>query len=153
MPTCPTCNDTKGDEELCPAAWKKTKGLCKRCDHAVSAGYRSTRSGAASVIMKHTRDAARKRKRHRPQCGEVEVTKQDILAMADAQGGVCAVSGMAMEWTQNSPYKVSLDRKDPSKGYLRDNVRLVCWIVNSAMSDFAFDDFLTMCKSVAGLHK
>ena len=34
-----------------------------------------------------------------------------------------------------NPFKASLDRIDPTKGYTEDNVRWVCWAVNQMKSD------------------
>jgi hypothetical protein len=34
------------------------------------------------------------------------------------------------------PFSASLDRIEPSKGYVYDNIRVVCWAVNLAMSNW-----------------
>ena len=152
MQTCPQCNEEKEVCELCPKQWKRQKHLCRECAGTNSTTYRSTLNGMLNDIMKHTRDAARKRSVRRPACGVVEIDKDFISNMADLQDMRCAVSGMKMEWIPRSPHKVSVDRIDCQVGYTKANSRLVCWIVNSAMSDFAFEDFLTMCSSVRDLH-
>lgn len=58
-----------------------------------------------------------------------DLDKPFILAMWDAQGGKCALTGTTMTPERTSPFKCSLDRIDSSRGYFRDNVQLVCkWI-------------------------
>ena len=40
------------------------------------------------------------------------------------------------DYARTAPWKASVDRIDPKKGYVKGNVRLVCSAVNSAMMDF-----------------
>ena len=34
---------------------------------------------------------------------------------------------------RTAPFKASIDRIDSTRGYTRDNCRLVCWFVNQAL--------------------
>jgi hypothetical protein len=49
---------------------------------------------------------------------------------------------------EEQPWRPSIDRIDPAMGYVRDNVRLVAWIVNASLNDWKLQDFLEMCRSV-----
>lgn len=51
------------------------------------------------------------------------------------------------------PFAPSIDRIDNTKGYTLDNVRIVCTIANMARNTFSDDDFYTMCKAAARVHK
>lgn len=53
-----------------------------------------------------------------------------------AQQGLCAVSGLEMTYRFNDPQRISIDRIDSKRGYIRDNVQLVCQFVNLAKSQF-----------------
>lgn len=46
----------------------------------------------------------------------------------------CEVSGLPLSFNggKHDPWRPSVDRKDPTKGYTRDNVQIVCWIYNRA---------------------
>lgn len=64
-----------------------------------------------------------------------------IAAMYDQQQGRCAVSGIAFETggydgCRLRPFELSIDRIDSSRGYTKDNVRLVCKIANYAMGQW-----------------
>ncbi len=52
------------------------------------------------------------------------------------QGGVCAKTGVVLTPStgkgigNKSPYTISIDRIDPTIGYIESNVQLVCWWYN-----------------------
>jgi hypothetical protein len=82
----------------------------------------------------------------------VLVTKDDLLGMYLEQDGRCALSGIEMlvetgEGTRND-IKPSVDRIDSSKGYLLDNVHIVCAIVNIMKNDLSKARFVNLCKLV-----
>jgi hypothetical protein len=63
----------------------------------------------------------------RPVC----ITTDYVLGILDAQKGRCALTGIEMTHGQDSPEtNISIDRIDPSKGYVEGNIRLVCVAVN-----------------------
>lgn len=72
---------------------------------------------------------------------------EELQARIDA--GVCEVSGepfnLAGGRTWDSP---SLDRMDPSKGYLYSNIRVVLHAVNSAMGDWGEAKMLEIARSI-----
>lgn len=79
------------------------------------------------------------KKRARAKEIDFDLTPTSIIAMFDAQGGRCAVSGLNMGLPvcpSSRPYAISVDRIDCARGYVADNIRLVCRIVNLAMSDW-----------------
>ncbi|UEM24512.1 hypothetical protein JL100_030240 (plasmid) [Skermanella mucosa] len=69
------------------------------------------------------------------------VSREDIWRMFRDQGGRCLLSGIAFspepffnDSLVTRPFAPSLDRLDGTRGYQRDNVRLVCTIANFAMN-------------------
>lgn len=69
--------------------------------------------------------------------------------------GVCAKTGHKFEiqakgrnYKDRSPYTPSIDKIDPSKGYTKDNIQIVCWWYNLAKSTFTDDEVLKLCKAV-----
>jgi len=62
--------------------------------------------------------------------------------------GKCQITGTPFNLvggrTWNSP---SIDRIDPSKGYVPDNVRVVCHAMNAAMSDWGEDKVWEMLQN------
>lgn len=79
------------------------------------------------------------------------------LALWSRQDGCCALTGIPMTLERNPngerfymPFSPSLDRILASGGYTRDNVRLVCVIVNLALNRFGDGPFGEMCLAYAG---
>lgn len=53
------------------------------------------------------------------------------MDMLQKQGGRCALSGIEMTFSHDTPSSnASIDRIDNNAGYMKDNVRLVCSAVN-----------------------
>ena len=75
---------------------------------------------------------------------QIDLTIEDVLALAEAQGYRCAVSGIPfdMETTGpnrrafRKPFRPSLDRKAHKGPYTLKNVRLVCVAVNVALNEW-----------------
>ena len=49
----------------------------------------------------------------------------------------------------NKKYKASIDRIDSSKGYIKNNIQLVGWIVNQAKSDLSNKEFIEMAHLIS----
>lgn len=83
---------------------------------------------------------------------EYGLSKQIIVQMMEDQGYLCAVSGLpfSLEWgAGKNPFAPSLDRKDNSKGYTRENARLVLSAVNFGMNVWGLDIYAAICAAVA----
>ncbi len=48
---------------------------------------------------------------------------------------------------------ISIDRIDSSKGYVRGNVQLVCWVVNQMKNDLTNDELTEWCTKVSKMAK
>ena len=62
--------------------------------------------------------------------------------------GLCEVSNIPFEVTAHSPWRPSIDRKDSSKGYTRDNCRLVVWQFNLAKGDKDDEVVLRLARAI-----
>jgi hypothetical protein len=98
--------------------------------------------------------SARKRamKRARKKGMEATITERHVVAMLEKQKFKCAITGIRFDdnipsGSKRRPFGASLDRIDPSRGYTVDNVRVVCAIVNLALSDFGEEAFYKMCRA------
>ncbi len=75
----------------------------------------------------------------------IAVDLEFLHSLWEAQKGCCAVSGLAFTNEQHEgafvkyPFGLSLDRIDSSKGYVQDNVRLVCVVANFALNQWGDD--------------
>lgn len=76
----------------------------------------------------------------------------ELLAMLDRQGGLCALSGLPMTWVRGRgkvPTNISLDRIKPGEPYTMGNVQLVCVTMNEMRRDQPIEAFMTWCRAVS----
>lgn len=66
---------------------------------------------------------------------EVTITEEELIALWDKQGGLCAISDMSMTHEFKNLRSASIDRIDSAKGYVHGNVQLVCQWVNYAKNN------------------
>lgn len=93
---------------------------------------------------------------HRKNKGPHDLTVEYLKELWESQGGHCALTGISMDlpWStegflQRHPRNASLDRVDNSLGYIRGNVRFLCFMANLARSDFTDDAVREFCVAVA----
>jgi hypothetical protein len=83
-----------------------------------------------------------------------DLQPEDVISMWEAQGGVCALSGLPIGWAvAGLTATVSIDRIDSSEGYLKENVQLLHKDVNMMKQAFSQEHFIAMCKAVADKEK
>src|SRR3990167_6541773 len=83
---------------------------------------------------------------------EFLLTKDDLLGLWMAQGGLCAYSGVSMSLRQNNQALVTIDRVDSHKGYVSGNVVLCCLAVNIMKWDQSYDDLISWCTRIIQHH-
>lgn len=79
--------------------------------------------------------------------GSEKLTGQDIQKLFEDQNGICKLSGIEfdIEHKWNRP---GLDRIDNTKGYTKDNIQLVTWIVNHTRGELSVVDYKNLCSHV-----
>lgn len=82
-----------------------------------------------------------------------DLTKDDLVNLFKKQEGNCAISGIKMTYVTGKrtgmiPDNISVDRIDSSKGYTRDNIQLVCSIVNIMKSNLPLNKLVYYCKQI-----
>lgn len=84
------------------------------------------------------------------------ISKDDIFQLNDMQKGCCALTGIKMTYLKNNGkgpgkcnfHNISIDRIDSNKGYSKDNIQLVCAIINIIKSDLSDERFISLCKTI-----
>jgi len=79
------------------------------------------------------------------------LTLEDLINCWNRQRGICAISGLELTFTQSSGRTItnaSIDRIDSHKGYEKDNVQLVCHLVNLMKSDKTTQELIYMCRQI-----
>jgi len=62
--------------------------------------------------------------------------------------GLCEVTGLPFIYNGHSPFTPSIDRIDSSKGYTKDNCRIVCKLYNFAKNIFSDDDVMLLSRAL-----
>ena len=113
---------------------------------------RYRRRAADPVGAKLGRLAHAARSRARSGGYESDVTPQFLIDMWHEQQGLCAVTkvpmGLNFGEVRPPPDSVSIDRIDSSRGYYKDNVRLVTYIYNIARQDRTDDAVLEFARAL-----
>jgi len=65
--------------------------------------------------------------------------------------GFCEITGFSFDFSPHNrysknPYSPSIDRIDSTKGYTKDNVRIVLWQVNLMRGEMNDDEILLICE-------
>jgi hypothetical protein len=92
--------------------------------------------------------------RSKVQSLEFNLTPKFLIELWESQEGLCAISGRKFDLQR--PEKIetvkanapSLDRIDSNKGYLKGNVRFVCYQVNTALNAYGEQALLSLCKDI-----
>lgn len=83
-----------------------------------------------------------------------DVDKYFIDELFIIQDYRCEISGLPLKpptrGVGRHPFSPSLDRVVPSAGYTKGNVRLVCMMVNLAMSDWGEENLYRLVEAMAG---
>lgn len=142
---CLRCGDPvsgrRSDAKYCNAKCRDAaRGARHRIRHAdrVRAQWRRyfyTERGTLTALFSNARDRAKK--------ADVPFALTEEWLLPKLRAGVCELSGLPFERLHRNehgsrahPFAPSLDRVIPGLGYVEHNVRLVCFVVNQARSDF-----------------
>ena len=92
------------------------------------------------------------KKRARKDNLEFSITNLFVTELWNKQLGKCAKTGVEMGRIGDKWLSPSIDRIDPSKGYVEDNVQWTCWRYNDAKSNMTDDAFIALCLAVASVY-
>lgn len=90
---------------------------------------------------------------------DFNLTHEFLISLWENQNGKCAITHRQLDLQsygskgQVNPNAPSIDRIIPSKGYVIDNVRLVIYHINVAMSDFGIDELRSLARDILGTDK
>ena len=104
-----------------------------------------TPNGTVMVFLNYARDRARKN--GIPFELDREWLSEKLIK------GTCELTGVKLERSlptgryKAHPFSPSIDKKDPSLGYTKENSRLVCFAINRAMSDWGEEILLEIVNN------
>ena len=128
--------------------------LCKKCRKVRNATYMSNMKNYIKLMLKNAKYNAKRKTKDI----SVKITVQDIINLYDKQNGLCALTGIEMKHEIKitidkkqhivNRFNMSIDRIDPSKGYVIDNIQLICSIINIMKYILSNDEFIEICKLI-----
>lgn len=76
-----------------------------------------------------------------------------VINLWESQDGCCSISGLNFNLTPpttvscnyNAP---SIDKINPKLGYIKGNIRLICYQINMAIGEYGEDRLYEMCKQI-----
>lgn len=81
----------------------------------------------------------------------IDIDEAFVLELLDSEN--CSVTNIPFQYHQidglsRNPFSPSLDRIDSSRGYFKDNVRLVIWQYNLMKGEITDEQLYSICKEV-----
>ena len=130
--------------ELPLEGFRSTRNVCKECR---SAQIIDNKSSSPYLYIKGLfRSLKYSRKEF-----DWEITCEYVETLWDKQEGKCALSGVFLTWhagAGSQAFNVSIDRKDPNKGYIIGNIQLVAQRVNIMKHTLGDSEFYWWCKNI-----
>lgn len=154
---CSVCGDWLIADNFDQAGGNKYKyrdGLDKRCHNCKVKQNKQARANYSEErrlekILQARWLGARDRAKSKNRL--FDISKEDLMDLWNKQEGKCAISKIPMTFNIDSgrnPYNISIDQINPSKGYTKDNIQLICMCVNQLKSDFDMSTVINICKNI-----
>lgn len=127
--------------------------LCKTCQNDWLKRYYTELNNdperALNKIFKTRLLAAKKRANKKGL--DFDIDLDFMYYLWNKQKGLCNISKLPMTFyfkNNHRKYNLSVDRIDSTRGYTKDNVQLVCDVVNRMKLDLSMKEFVTLCKTI-----
>lgn len=157
---CSSCGQYKSKEAFSKNKNNKLRDglnyVCKECYSTIYNNHRinNANDNKLDFTLKARFNDAKQRAKKRGIFNNLVIT--DIYEIWDKQNGKCAVSGVDMtvdNYSGRISTNVSIDRIDPTQGYIRSNIQLVCSTVNMMKGSLNMDEFLFFCNEILNNNK
>lgn len=160
---CPKCSIAKHPKDFVTQymnnhlVWKyRWLYECKTCKknriYLSRLGQRNTLKWAIQLIYKQSSQSAKQRNL------EHTLRESDIITMRENQDGKCYYSWYTMEYefigykndtfSERVKYQVSIDRKDNTLWYTKNNCVLCCTLINKMKNILDEKEFIQTCKDI-----
>jgi hypothetical protein len=149
MKQCSKCKETKPKTDFSADKYQRD-GLycsCNACKSEYKSKYALTLRGRATTLVNHARNC----KKGKRASLEKNLTVDDIIPILKV--GVCQLTGLPFDFSKSktsskNAHAPSLDRIDSSKGYTKENVRVVLYLVNIALGEYSDEEALPILEAM-----
>jgi hypothetical protein len=128
LPICRVCGTQMPD-----GGFGTASRICRPCDSHAGSERARTVLGFVQRLLAGARSRTQLRNKIRKASEIVDLTVKQVLDMIWEQGCRCYISGLLMILHPASNWQASLERLDTSKGYTKDNVKIICLEFNSSV--------------------
>ena len=141
--TCATCQ-----REQAVGAFDKNGRICGSCkQHNNEARISNTYRSYLNNLFNQS-----KRSNKVSRQLEWRITVDDLVKLWEEQGGRCAISGVFLthhkDGSGTKEWNVSIDRIVNTRGYLPENIQLVCYRANMLKAGLSEDMFYWWVKTI-----
>ena len=152
---CHCCNEYKDISDFGKRWGWKTRdyhdSYCKSCKAKQKRKSESNKSDEIKLKQTLIQRYHGAKQRSTDQGLDFNLTLDYLLLLWEQQKGICAISGIPMTYERYNgriPTNVSIDRINGSKGYVLDNIQLVCMACNQIKSDWSEEVMYNICKKI-----
>jgi hypothetical protein len=155
MKQCYSCGEKKPEDKFTRSKRSKNgvTNMCKDCDNVRTKGriFRSPET----LLRRRFIDLRSRATRRKEKIG---ITPEDLIALYKKQHGLCALTSMPMTWANDGEHSnsaerrgtsISVDRIDPSIGYTKENIRLVCERANKVKGNMDDGELYFWCRQIS----
>lgn len=107
---------------------------CNQCRNDYNRQYanKSVKNYLRQLLQHAKRSAKVRTQIGRVQAGEISLTLENLESLYNKQNGLCYYSNIKLSLKRYSDWQCSLERIDPNRGYIIDNIALACGEFNGA---------------------
>ena len=156
---CSSCKQYKDSDKFSKNTQNKTRNclnyVCKDCYSTIYKKSRIEKTIANeldSILKARFNDAKQRAKKHNIYN---DLVIEDLYELWNKQNGKCALSGINMtthSYIGRISTNISIDKIDPTKGYTKSNIQLVCSTVNMMKGSLTMPEFIFFCKNILEQH-
>jgi hypothetical protein len=151
--TCVKCGEVKTTDDFYYNRSRKCyMKSCKKCNDKRVAEWQKDKRSRNDISFILSRRATEIRRRCRHKGMDYSEGLSDILhKLWSKQGGKCFYTGVVMDCAcdyHTNPHSMTVDRIDPTKGYIDGNICLCTSISNRMKQDMSMEYFIEMCNLI-----
>ena len=132
------------------------RGSCTLCINKRKDNYNNSYNGFFSNMACDIKNSAKTRAKEGKSSGMCTIDAKILKEMYEEQKSLCYYSGFKMNLSTKSDYQASPKRLDNSKGYTKENTRLICLEFNVGYSQWSKEKInllKTLCEEIVDINE